>query len=566
MSFDLEVQPPLSVLVVEDSPEHFRTTKEALECLDHEVKVDWARDYDSAREYVITTYYSLVIVDLVLDKATEKDPDRWGGLMLIWDMVDLDLQGSRAVVVNTQYPDPEVERRAFGRYGVVDFLTKKGDGSRELAGEYLEILKKRNFFGLGCEVNFSEGLSWEEMVKVCTRRQNQALAARIGRDLGRMELEGLFRLAFNDCRSIAINPMAMGASGTGLVRVEPEFLDGSHGSSVVAKFGDVEMIKRELDGWHNLERYLKASRATEVVGHHLGLGLGVLQYRFLGVGVDQLRTFDAFYQTASAAGASRSLEHLFGDTCALWYEEANRMPAEDDRLDVYYRSALGIDVSRLVRGYEFRFGRPCRDDDVVIYPELDADLPHVVALMKNDSLQFTCDTWRCRTHGDMHSQNLLVTEGDGQCWLVDFGRSGIGHWARDFAILETSIRFQMLINGDLGELFEFESLMASPAHLGEEVDLSGISDASTRKAAEVIQVLRRTASEVIAPYPSDRAFAEYLVALVFASTKLLEFHQLLNRRWRKHHVLIACGVMLQRLQVAALPDGTLKWEKTDPHP
>ncbi|HEX5375212.1 MAG TPA: phosphotransferase, partial [Solirubrobacterales bacterium] len=533
--------------------------------VDDEVQVYWAQDYETARELVITTYFSLIVIDLVLDETKETVPDQWGGLMLIWDIVDLNLQGSRAVVVRTSYPDPDVERRAFGRYGVADFLTKKGSTTRELAAEFQELVAQRNYFGMCCLVDFQDGLSWEEMVRVCTRRQNQALAARMGRDLGCAELEGLFRLTFDDCRGIAVHPMSLGASGTGLVRVEREFMDGSRGASVVAKFGDIEMIQRELDGWHHLEKYLHAARATEIISSRLGLGLGVLEYRFLGAGVEQLRTFDNFYATASARDVERSVDRLFRETCALWYEESNRTAVEQDRLDAYYQSALGIDVERLVKGYEFRFGKPCRVEEVVSYAELDHDLPHVVAMMQEGALRFLTDTWRCRTHGDLHSQNLLVTQDDGQCWLVDFGRSGSGHWARDFAILESSIRFQMLLNNDLNDLFEFESVMAAPEELGGTAELSGIRDPSTLKAAEVIQALRRTAAGMVDPYPRDRAFAEYLVALVFASTKLLEFHQLLDRKWRKHHVLIACGVMLDRLRIAADTDGLIGWSDRAEH-
>jgi CheY-like chemotaxis protein len=362
---------PLSVLVVEDLPEDYETTRAALDRLGCELEVTWAKDYESAREHLITSYFSLIIVDLVLDSREESDPLQWGGMKLIWDVVDLDLQESRAVVVHTSYPDPEVERRAFGRYGVVDFIPKKAE--IKLDDALVDLVEKRNFFGLKCKVAFDDGLSWEELVRVCTRRQNQALAARMGRDLARSELEALFRLAFSNCSSIQIRPMELGASGTGLVRVDRQFADGSRGSTAVAKFGDIELIQSEFEGWRELKDYLHASRATEVMARHSGLGLGLLEYRFLGVGEEQLEPFSEFCATASAAEAGQSLEQLFQDTCALWYEEENRVALENERLDLVYRSALGIDVDRLVKGYEFRFGKPSRSGDVVSYAELDRD-------------------------------------------------------------------------------------------------------------------------------------------------------------------------------------------------
>ncbi len=563
MTVETSLATSLSVLVVEDRQPDYETTYEALEQLGCDIEVKWAQDYETAREYLITTYFSLIIVDLVLDLSEEGTPDHWGGLRFIWDVVDLSLQKSRAVVVHTVHPDPQVERRAFAQYGVVDYIPKTSGGLKDLAADLQDLVEGRNYFGLACDVSFEGGLTWEEMVRVCTRRQNQALASRMSRDLARAELEGLIRLAFSNCRSIVVHPMALGASGTGLVRIEREFLDGSHGSHAVAKFGDVELIQREFDGWLYLKNYLHAARATEVRACHKGLGLGLLEYQFLGAGVEQEKPFADFYGEASADDAGHSIERLFDDTCALWYEEKNRVSLEEERLDLTYREALGIDVERLVKGYEFRFGKRCRSNDVVSHPELDRDLPHVISLISNDELRFVTDTWHCRTHGDLHSQNLLVTPEDGQCWLIDFARSGVGHWARDFAVLESSIRFQLLVNGDLGELFEFETLLASTKELGQEVDISIIGDPSTRKAALVIQRLRETAARLVDPYPRDRAFAEYLVALVFASTKLLEFHQLLDKKWRKHHVMISTGVMLDRLLNQFVPEGHLRFAEPD---
>jgi CheY-like chemotaxis protein len=538
---------PISVLVVEDKPDHYRSTREAIERLGPDVDIEWAQDYETARELVIGRYFSLLIVDLVLESQVG-DPDEWGGLRLIWDIVDLDIQSTRAVVVYTSHPEPDVERRALRRYGVYEFLTKKG--SDELVAELTEVVEQRHHFGLKLQIVFDDDTSWEQLLRVCTRHQNQALAARMSAELGRAELEGIFRLAFSNCRTIGVHPMALGASGTGLVRVEREFEDGSRGSSVVAKFGDVELIQRELEGWKELRDYWGSERATEVLESHRGLGLGLLQYRFLGVGAQQLRTFSRYYDDAGAEDVATTLERLFKETCHLWFDGKNRVPEEKARLDLTYRRALGIDVDRLVKSYEFRFGKPCRDSDIVHHPELDRDLPHVVRMLKKDELQIVSDTWSCRTHGDMHMENLLVAPADGQCWLIDFARSGLGHWARDFAILETSIRLQLIVNSNLAELYEFESLMASAQALGAPLDLSGIADPSTRKAAFVIQRLREVAAELIEPYPPERAFDEYLVALVFASTKFLEFHRLLNRKWRKHHVLIATGVMLDRLAAA----------------
>ncbi len=337
-----------------------------------------------------------------------------------------------------------------------------------------------------------------------------------------------------------------------------EFLDGSKGSDVVVKFGDVELIRRELAGWRAIKDFLYAPRATKVLDHALGIGLGLLSYRFLGATGEPPEPFRRYFGEASAAEVGDALDGVFKDVCRLWYAEDNREPSERLRLDATYRRMMGIDVERVAKGYEFRFGVAARESDVVSYPELDHDLPHLIHALRSDALAVVTDTWCCRTHGDLHADNLLVTTDGAACWLIDFGWSGRGHWARDFAVLETSIRFQLLSNADLAELYEFESLMASVSTLGTADDLSVIRDASTQKAGIAIQRLRAAAAAVIAPYPTDRALAEYSVALVFASAKYLEFHRLLDTKWRKRHVMIAAGVLVERLEQDLIPAGLLE--------
>jgi len=66
----------------------------------------------------------------------------------------------------------------------------------------------------------------------------------------------------------------------------------------------------------------------------------------------------------------------------------------------------------------------------------------------------------CRTHGDLNARNILVTEyipsGELtteselsrrvlQAWLIDFARTGEGHALRDFIVLESWIKFKLLL-------------------------------------------------------------------------------------------------------------------------
>lgn len=51
--------------------------------------------------------------------------------------------------------------------------------------------------------------------------------------------------------------------------------------------------------------------------------------------------------------------------------------------------------------------------------------------------------YECVIHGDLNCRNLLI-ERSGRPWLIDFAHTGIGHYLKDFAKLETEIKFLLL--------------------------------------------------------------------------------------------------------------------------
>ena len=64
-------------------------------------------------------------------------------------------------------------------------------------------------------------------------------------------------------------------------------------------------------------------------------------------------------------------------------------------------------------------------------------------------------TWLATTHGDLNEHNILVTT-QGDCWLIDFYRTGPGHILRERLELETAIKFNLAEIEDLVEYQRFE--------------------------------------------------------------------------------------------------------------
>jgi CheY-like chemotaxis protein len=553
----------IKVLVVEDVDRDFEKVIAALATLPMEVAVQRASDYDSARDLLVTEHFDLVLLDLVLSPASATDVDSWEGLWLLWDIAELELRNDRRVIILTQYQreHPEVTRLAFVRFAVRDFLSKELSIS-EIANELAAFIEDEKYFGLACTVAFEPPYSsWEDLLDTVLTGQLRSLGARLSHDHALEELESLFRQLNRQCTSASLGPLGVGYSGTSVVRAK-RYFGAEHGSDAVIKYGAVDLISKERAGWLAVAEYLSGTRSTRVEEYVRGLGLGGIRYGLLGAGSEILASFGEFYVSAETSQVCKAVGALFEETCGRWYEPSNRRPEAELNLQSAYETGLGINLDRIIEGYEFRFGRRLsRASDIVNYPEVGSALPNVVGALRNGSLAVSAPSWLCRTHGDMHGDNVLVS-GDGSgAWIIDFGNTGFGHWSRDFVVLEAFIRFK-LATGELSDLFQLETALAGVERLDQPADLSGIADAAIRKAGSVISHLRGVAGRVIAPYPSDRALAEYTTALMFAMLKYFQLQRLLDRKWRKHHVLVAACIQLQQLNDRYIPLGLLQAKRS----
>ncbi len=99
------------------------------------------------------------------------------------------------------------------------------------------------------------------------------------------------------------------------------------------------------------------------------------------------------------------------------------------------------------------------------------------------------------THGDLHSENLLVDTSNHNVWVIDFERTGYGHILQDFVELEGDLLVHLVaIPGeDLDRLYALFVSAAASTRLRKSCRLE-TEDLQITRVMEMVRFLRRTAA------------------------------------------------------------------------
>jgi hypothetical protein len=295
--------------------------------------------------------------------------------------------------------------------------------------------------------------------------------------------------------------------------------------------------------------YMKDQRLTQLEASAAGRYLGALEYNLIGADPGSVKGFPRYYRAQTSNEVETCVRTLFGESCALWYE--NAQPA--DALDIasMISAHVGLSSENVAQAVRFKFGPAAVTDEWVEYDELPRPLPNPLPDFKAGWRPAALDSWTCLVHGDLHGGNVLVDTRrpeTGEAWLIDFARSGRGHWATDLALLEAAVKFQYLDATDLRRLFEFEDALARTAELGPLALEDWEEDSELSKAARIVGAIRSFAGSLGHPHTAAQALQEYQIVLYCYTLNYLRFHSLLKARWRKRQVQVAAAVLHERLR------------------
>jgi hypothetical protein len=149
----------------------------------------------------------------------------------------------------------------------------------------------------------------------------------------------------------------------------------------------------------------------------------------------------------------------------------------------------------------------------------------------------------------LHGRNILVNS-DGGYWLIDFARVDQTHALRDFVELETDIKFNLMNDAYLMELYRYEHALLMPGLFTEKVPAIDFPSSSVDKSYKVISALRQIAADSLA---QEGGMREYYEALLFNTLKILHLRHI--QPCKKEHALLSASLLSMRLD---------RWPQWDP--
>jgi len=257
---------------------------------------------------------------LVLDsRMNEADQSNENGIYLLSELARRGLSEATKVIMLSAYATRERTRTAFKEFEVADFLYKE-EFNKQM---FLESVRK--VFAEKVKTNLSLDMLWQPgngPEQAVSNLEVAGTPITPGTSLHSQltnELEDLLCRLFYTAKSILIQPLAVGQSGTGILRAQPFYATSGGGHAVVVKFGDFRKIKQEYDNFKQyVQPFLGGEHTTAIQGLRRTARLGGIIYSLLGTSHDQLADFGEFYRLATALQIQDASEQFFQDTPSNW--------------------------------------------------------------------------------------------------------------------------------------------------------------------------------------------------------------------------------------------------------
>lgn len=344
-------------------------------------------------------------------------------------------------------------------------------------------------------------------------------------------------------------------SGSLLVRARAHHGNRGRAEPVVVKFSSAEEIRREAENFPLIEPFLHGNRRANLRSEAYSRRLGGLVYDLIDdEDLSSIRNFEEVYKRCEAAKIVALLERFFGQMLAPLFLNAQ---ARELDLTEIYTQGLRLTPEKLEAALLRLHPQDAPEPQLRLPGLREPQLNPLVWLRQGEGFRrFSARVPVCLCHGDLHGRNILVDSED-RFWLIDFARVGESHALRDFAELETDIKFNLLREIDLGELLPFERRLLAPARFGEPLPAAAPARPQLRKAYEVLGALRRLAAEQLA---LDGDVREYYQALLFHTLNVLRLNHIGDDQ--KQYALLAASLICQRL--SAWPDWELPPEPPAP--
>lgn len=524
---------PKRILVVDNDPDVLESVEYNLKTAGYEVLT--ANSPEKARDLLAREIVHLAIIDIRLKH--EKRAEDLSGFDVARELPDY-----IPAVIFTAYEDKESIKKALGEVRAKKILDKKRP---DAASQLIDIVDKlfasevKVNFNLGIEGSLDLGKVADQIEVPVTEEEDFQPSA----DDLRQVSQALFYDATNIYITSLVSPepaLTLTQAGSILLRARPRF-EEAWGAPMVIKLSARDEIAREANNYRIIKPFLGGYRLAVLEGETFSRQIGGLVYRLIGAQEwESIRTFSEVFLDEDTETVIDLLKRFFGQTFGALFADARR---ETINLTATYTEALSLTPKKLRTALE-GFHPGALSEPYIHFKGLQGSYinPVMWALPQGSFRHFEVVSRRCLCHGDLHSRNILV-DADGHFWLIDFARVERSHALRDFAELDTDIKFNLLPVVDLEALLSFEHALLAPANFRHApLDVSFTND-RLNHAYRVVLALRRIASDLI---DLEGDMREYYQALFIHTLNIMRLRHISVEK--KEYALLSASLICQRLE------------------
>ncbi len=507
--------------------------------------VQTAANIDEAMHLLRQQPYHIAIVDLRLDERDELNED---GLLLAKRMKEYFPE--LAIIILTGYANIGAVRQALqpqddGQSIAFNFLEK--EEVSKLLDAITQAFVNSAKVNPQLKIELTPPLSWD------TIQTDIIYLHHLSDEAIKIEVTDLLQRIFYKAQHITIKMMKGGLSGSTVVLVTP-IINNIPQTKVVVKFNQREKAKKESQNYDTyVANHIEGARRTQRLNFRETARLGGIAYSFIGATAAEFQRFNEIYTVKKINIIKMVIENLFKETCRTWYVNTLQSSDIPHALGPDYKKWLNLDNKRLTGALtnlvehvgdkilSFNNHRHPNQSDLLLKPrgiKLSNPLP-----LSRAAFAYTGPY--CFTHGDLHEGNILV-DGYNQTWLIDFYQTGLGHPVRDFAMLESAIKFSLQQSDcPLHILYEWERNLLYVDDLDTPfmTDISLQLDAELSKATDLILHIRSILHEIL----PQMTLRDYQISLYFHALKALLLTKKFTERQRLH-TLISAALLTEVLQ------------------
>lgn len=484
----------LRILIIDNKPNVVKDLSDILEAENYAVRVTSGRGkplIQNALTAALSFRPHVVIVDMRL-----MDDDNTGdksGLMLLESL------RSAVCIMYSGYLSADITRD-ISQFPQVTWVDKA-----ESPQKLLDVIQEKSVKVCAAErqVSFNFDQRWSEMVINALLGKNVDAPSSLVNDVIAQLFPQSQEITIEALDQSIVTPQSVSRGRSVLTkifydsRIEPLILKITTADAVEREFSNyTNHIRDNLVGQFNARLYDQPAIFWD---------LGGLRYTLINHPNKMMITFREFYsKQTNPKEIIKPLIHFFTNTWRGLYEKA--VPSKESLSDFYEKA---FHLSRRLKDF------PNKGNEL-LFPGINVRLLNPMTwLTKHIQDSSVIHFRQCVTHGDLHSDNIIVDSDF--AWAIDFERSGMGHSLRDFIELEVDIYTRLIedasnTNTSIKNLYLLGVVLTADLDpLANELLVQGITNPTYVKALHVIREIRMMCKQNT--QLSD--FREYLWGLLF---------------------------------------------------